>query len=199
MATIARRSYARCILLRPVLFEATSCASRACADGLLDEIRELPKRSGIYGFGTTQRASGSVTVQASGHPSTFIPFAFLKEKVPQPFRPEIGGGAGQVIHHKFVVVDFNDSDPVVFAGSSNLAAGGEEENGDNLVAFFDRNVATTCAVEAVRLIDHYRFRAAMKTATSAKPLTLKKRGEGWAEDWFNPRNAHYDERLLFVR
>lgn len=166
---------------------------------VLDEIRRLPDRKGLFSFGTTQRLSGSLTVHAPGRPSTFIPFAFLKEKVPEPFRPEIGGGAGQVIHHKFVVVDFNDSDPVVFAGSSNLAAGGEEENGDNLLAFYDRNVVTTYAVEAMRLIDHYRFRAAMKKATSVKPLTLKKRSQRWAEDWFNPRNARYDERLLFVR
>lgn len=34
----------------------------------------------------------------------------------------------------------------------------------------DRNLATTYAVEAVRLIDHYRFRAVIRTPTDAKPL-----------------------------
>jgi hypothetical protein len=104
-----------------------------------------------------------------------------------------------VIHHKFLVCDFNDRKPVVFAGSSNLAAGGEEENGDNLLAIYDRKVATTYAVEAIRLIDHYRFRAAMRTATPAEPLRLRRRSERWAAPWFDPANPRYEERLLFVR
>lgn len=166
---------------------------------VLDEIRRLPRRKELYAFGTTQRTSGSLKVSASGRPATFVPFAFLKDKVPEPFRAEIAGGAGQVIHHKFVVVDFNDVEPVVFAGSSNLAAGGETENGDNLLAFYDRNISTTYAVEALRLLDHYRFRAAMKTATSAEPLTLKKRKDGWAESWYDQQNPRSNERLLFVR
>jgi phosphatidylserine/phosphatidylglycerophosphate/cardiolipin synthase-like enzyme len=166
---------------------------------VLDEIRRLPQRKELYAFGTTQRASGSLKVRVSGRPQTFIPFSYLKEKVPPPFRSEIAGGPGQVIHHKFVVVDFNDAEPVVFAGSSNLAAGGETENGDNLLAFYDRNVATTYAVEAIRLIDHYRFRASMKTATATTPLRLKPRSERWAKSYFEPRNARYQERLLFVR
>jgi phosphatidylserine/phosphatidylglycerophosphate/cardiolipin synthase-like enzyme len=166
---------------------------------VLDEIRRLPKREDLYAFGTTQRTSGSFSVYASGRPQTFIPFSYLKEKVPAPFRAEVSGGSGQVIHHKFVVVDFNDAEPIVFAGSSNLAAGGETENGDNLVAFYDRNIATTYAVEAVRLIDHYRFRAAMKTSTSQKPLRLKKKSERWTESFYKPSDPRSKERLLFVR
>jgi phosphatidylserine/phosphatidylglycerophosphate/cardiolipin synthase-like enzyme len=165
---------------------------------VLDEIRRLPKRRDLYAFGTTQRVGGSLRVRASGRPSTFIPFDYLRAKTPEPFRPEIAGGAGQVIHHKFVVVDFNDTDPVVYAGSSNLA-GGEAENGDNLLAIFDRNIATTYAVEAVRLIDHYRFRAAMRTATSTDPLRLKRRDEHWADDYFRKRNPRFLERQLFAR
>jgi hypothetical protein len=87
----------------------------------------------------------------------------------------------------------------VFAGSSNLAAGGEHENGDNLLAFRDRNIATTYAVEAIRLVDHYRFRAAMRTATGTQPLRLKRRGEGWADGYFDKKNPRSLERLLFVR
>jgi hypothetical protein len=166
---------------------------------VLEEIRRLPTRDELYAFGTTQRASGSLKVQASGRPQTFIPFSYLKEKVPPPFRGEVSGGQGQVIHHKFVVVDFNDAEPVVFAGSSNLAAGGETENGDNLLAFYDRNIATTYAVEAMRLIDHYRFRAAMRTATSTKPLQLKRRSEQWTKSFYDTANPRSQERLLFVR
>ncbi|MFL5957645.1 MAG: phospholipase D-like domain-containing protein, partial [Solirubrobacterales bacterium] len=166
---------------------------------VMDELRRLPERRGLYAFGTTQRANGSLSVRASGRPDTFIPFGYLRDKVPPPFQAEVSGGAGQVIHHKFVVVDFNDSDPAVFAGSSNLAAGGETENGDNLLAFYDRHIATTYAVEAVRLIDHYRFRAAMKRAHDATPLQLRRRSDRWAESFYDPDDARSLERELFVR
>ena len=46
-----------------------------------------------------------------------IPFSYLKDKAPPPVQAEYSGSAGQVIHHKFVVVDFNDDAPIVFAGS----------------------------------------------------------------------------------
>lgn len=166
---------------------------------VLEQLRGLPQRRELYAFGTTQRANGSLSVTAAGRPATFIPFGFLRDKVPPPFREETSGGAGQVIHHKFVVVDFNDSNPVVFAGSSNLAAGGEKENGDNLLAFTDRNIATTYAVEAVRLIDHYRFRAVMKKAKAVKPLSLKGRSKRWPTKFYDPDDSRSVERQLFVR
>jgi hypothetical protein len=104
-----------------------------------------------------------------------------------------------VIHNKFVVVDFNDENPVVFAGSSNLAEGGEEENGDNLVCFADAGVAETYAVEAIRLIDHYRFRAVQKEATDDAPLALKRSAAEWVPPYYDRSDARYLERTLFAR
>ena len=52
-----------------------------------------------------------------------------------------------------------------------LAGGGEKSNGDNLLAIYDEDIATAFAIEAVRLIDHYHFRAGMKE------LERKKRGK----------------------
>jgi hypothetical protein len=46
-----------------------------------------------------------------------VPFGFLKADVPQPFRAEWNGGMGQVIHHKFVVIDCNGASPLVYCGS----------------------------------------------------------------------------------
>ena len=56
------------------------------------------------------------------------------KQVPPPFDREFTDGAGQVIHDKFIVIDFNDANPVVFTGPSNLADGGEAQHGDNLLA-----------------------------------------------------------------
>jgi PLD-like domain len=167
---------------------------------LLDAIRALPSRPELYAFGTTQRLDGSLKVQRSGDPadSPFIPFSYLASKVPAPFRAEWGGGVGQVIHHKFVVTDFNGDSPQVFAGSSNLAAGGEQDNGDNLVCFTDPGIAAEYAIEAIQLVDHYRFRAAMQKATDDQPLQLKPRSANWAADYYNPASPRYRERKVLA-
>jgi hypothetical protein len=166
---------------------------------LLDAIRALPSRPELYAFGTTQRLDGSLKVQKSGDADgTFIPFSYLSKKVPAPFRGEWNGGQGQVIHHKFVVTDFNGDHPQVFAGSSNLAAGGEEQNGDNLVCFTDPGIAAKYAIEAIQLVDHYRFRAAMQQATDDQPLLLKTRSAHWAADYYNPSSPRCRERTVLA-
>jgi hypothetical protein len=167
---------------------------------LMDAIRALPSRPELYAFGTTQRLDGSLKVQKSGDPAgtPFIPFSFLSDKVPAPFKAEWAGGAGQVIHHKFVVTDFNGENPLVFAGSSNLAAGGEEQNGDNLVCFTDRDIAAKYAIEAIQLVDHYRFRAAMQQATDAQPLQLQPHSAHWASGYYAPGSPKNRERTLLA-
>jgi phosphatidylserine/phosphatidylglycerophosphate/cardiolipin synthase-like enzyme len=179
-----------------VLFAIMEIGSGSGA--VLDAVRGLPNRSELYAFGTTQRLDGGLDVTSPGKDPVFIPFSYLHSKVPAPFQAEISGGMGQVIHHKFVVVDFNGPSPAVFAGSSNLAAGGEEANGDNLLAFRDPAICSTYAVEAIRLIDHYRFRAAMQGATEAAPLQLKSHSEDWSKDYFDPKSAKCREREVFV-
>ena len=87
----------------------------------------------------------------------------------------------------------------MFAGSSNLAAGGEEQNGNNLVCFKDREIATKYAIEAIRLVDHYRFRAAMSQATDSQPLQLKTHSAHWAASYFNPASPEYCERTVLGR
>jgi hypothetical protein len=86
----------------------------------------------------------------------------------------------------------------VFAGSSNLAAGGEEDNGDNLVCFTDPGIAAEYAIEAIQLVDHYRFRAAMQKATDAQPLQLKTRSANWAADYYNPASPRHRERTALA-
>jgi hypothetical protein len=164
-----------------------------------ERIEGIGDRNDLYAYGTTQSLSGALKTTTPTDPdSPFIPFDYLHDKVPEPFRAEYSGGGGITIHHKFVVCDFNDQRPVVYAGSSNLAAGGESKNGDNLVEFTDPVVASSYAVEAIKLIDHYRFRAVQRRATTQEPLRLKKRSEQWAGDYFDTESPRYRERELFV-
>jgi phosphatidylserine/phosphatidylglycerophosphate/cardiolipin synthase-like enzyme len=174
---------------------------------VLAKLQSLSGDRRIFSYGITQNLSGrkgeettdGVTVQAPGRGKggVLVPFAFLSKNVPAPFNQEVSGGMGQVIHNKFVVVDFNGSSPAVFTGSSNLAQGGEQQNGDNLLAIYDRSIATLYAVEAVRLVDHFDFRAALHNAKS-KPLRLKTKDEKWWAPYFDSGNEKFTERRLFV-
>jgi phosphatidylserine/phosphatidylglycerophosphate/cardiolipin synthase-like enzyme len=167
---------------------------------VMERIEKLRDRKDLYAFGTTQRLTGELKATTPTDPdSPFIPFDYLRSKAPEPFRAEYSGGSGITIHHKFVVCDFNGKRPLAYAGSSNLAKGGESDNGDNLVEFSDPMVVSSYAVEAIKLIDHYRFRAVQHRATESEPLRLKTRSEKWATDYFDPDSPRCLERELFVR
>jgi hypothetical protein len=165
---------------------------------VLENLRALNDRDGLFSYGITQSLHGINLIAPGKKNGIFTDFEFLAQQIPPPFDKEISGGLGQIIHHKFVVVDFNDAAPIVFTGSSNLASGGEEANGDNLLAIADPHVATMYAVEAIRLVDHYHFRAAMKTATDVKPLQLKGDDAQWWAPYYNPNNIRFRDRTLFT-
>src|SRR5205085_8204216 len=139
-------------------------------------LRAIAANPTVFSYGTVQTDKGLQVQTPEGAMSEVTSFDFLKKKVPAPFSAEWNGGPGMTIHHKFVVVDFNGDNPTVFAGSSNLAAGGERANGDSLVMIEDSSIASLYAIEAVRLFDHYHFRHNMSQATEASPLTLWRPG-----------------------
>ncbi len=172
------------------------------------------KQSGKKAAGdpAAERTTGVVINKPDGK-RVLVPFAYLHDNVPSPFNAEVDGGPGQVIHNKFVVVDFNGPNPAVFTGSSNLADGGEESNGDNLIGIYDRSIAILFGVEAIRLIDHYGFRAALqqagpapktgaKPSGKAKPLKLQSpadTGPRWWEPYYTKNEAKFNERILFIK
>jgi hypothetical protein len=122
-----------------------------------------------------------------------------------------------------VICGFNGTDPVVYCGSSNLAAGGEQQNGDNLLGIHDEDVATAFALEAIALVDHFDFldrnaSAAQKAApkkTSKTAKSTKKSSaastaqtaaaaawflstdDKWAQPYFDPNDLHCVDRQLF--
>jgi hypothetical protein len=107
------------------------------------------------------------------------------------------------------VCGFNDDDPVVFCGSSNLALGGEANNGDNLLAIHDGDVATVFAIEALSLVDHFDFldrsAAGQKKAPPASKLQAAEKAGWflsttgkWAEKYFDPSDLHSVDRQLFA-
>src|SRR6202008_2729610 len=105
-------------------------------------ISDAPQGVSLYPVGA------KTGVLVSGKPGAVV--------LPPPFN-QVPTIAGHEIHHKFVVCGFKGDDPVVYCGSSNLAPGGEQENGDNLLAIHDADVATAFTIEALELVDHYNF------------------------------------------
>jgi len=132
-----------------------------------------------------------------GKNSGVTSFEFLENDIPEPFKEEYSGGTGQVIHHKFVVCDFNGDNPVVYCGSSNLSQGGEKSNGDNLIEIRDVDIAYYYAIEAIRLFDHYRFRSLHENSTSNKPLQLDTT-DNWVRPFYNPNDLRCQTRKLFI-
>jgi phosphatidylserine/phosphatidylglycerophosphate/cardiolipin synthase-like enzyme len=166
---------------------------------VMDDLKALPDKKKMFSYGMTQTMGGVKVYKPGQSTGMIVPFEYLHGKVPPPFQDEYSGGSGIVIHDKFVVVDFNGDSPVVFTGSSNLAAGGEEANGDNLLAIYDPAVASAYAVEAIRLVDHYHFRAQMKAADASKPICLQgpDAKDKWWQPYYDPKNIFFQERVLF--
>lgn len=167
---------------------------------VLDDLKKISDKENIYSMGTIEKR-GQLTMFKPGRAGNppVTNFAYLKKNIPSNFRKEVCGGSGHVIHHKFVVCDFNDTAPIVFCGSSNLSLGGEKSNGDNLIAIQDQHAAVCYAIEAIRLYDHYKFRSNQeKSSSTNKPLTLADNDE-WVNRYYNPKNIKYKERNLFCK
>jgi hypothetical protein len=106
---------------------------------------------------------------------------------------------------------------VVFCGSSNLSTGGEENNGDNLLAIHDQDIATVFAIEALLLVDHFDFldkmpkagkgKANGKAKTARLPASQQQSAmnagwflstdDQWASKYFDPNDLHSVDRQLF--
>jgi hypothetical protein len=164
---------------------------------VLGALRTIAADPVVFSYGTVETDKGLAVQSPDGAMGDIVGFSALTKNVPAPFTKEYSGGAGKHVHNKFVVVDFNGENPTVFTGSSNLAAGGEQANGDSLVMIEDAAVANMYAIEAVALFDHYHFRKAMQKASKATPLTLWFPGKpGAPTPWWS---AYYDKTKIQLR
>lgn len=179
-----------------------------------DAIDRLMTKS-VFSYGISDKKGGLKVLKPDGSIG-IVDFEYLATDVPEPFKSEWSGGSGIHEHHKFVVTDFSLPTAKVFTGSSNLSPSGEKGNGDNLVMIEDQRVATSYAIEALRLFDHFHFRSILQAAkTTAKkaapkgsskpdPLTLRKPQSmsghaSWFQDFYQSGSQKEKDRLLFSR
>jgi PLD-like domain len=136
-------------------------------------------------------------------------------RLPPPFCRVPSLGFDHQIHHKFIVCGLTGADPVVYCGSSNLAESSETQNGDNLLAIRDRSVAVVFAIEALGLVDHFNFldrcarrRPGARRDPARSPRAIEREAaatagwflsttDRWAAPYYDPRDLHCVDRLLF--
>jgi hypothetical protein len=86
---------------------------------------------------------------------------------------------------------------MVICGSSNLALGPEQNNGDNLLVIRDPDVVTAFGIEAIRLVDHFQFRDRSNQAGGEKNVALHT-DSNWVEPYFTNTDMKSRERLLLT-
>jgi len=195
------------------LYQTKSGPTREAIDRLMNKE--------VFSYGISDR-EGGLTVKKPDGSFGIVDFNYLAGVTPMPFKAEWSGGSGVHEHHKFVVTDFNLPTAKVFTGSSNLSPSGEAGNGDNLVMIEDSRIATSYAIEALRVFDHLHFRTVMSDAFGrSKDATDSARGEdaaagalaaltlrkptlisaqpAWFADFYKAGTQKQYDRILFSR
>ncbi len=185
-----------------VLFSVMEMGEKSTGS-LIPALRGLHKDDSIFTYGITDNSGGEISLYKPGRKNgLLIDAKKASRELPPPFKKEFSLGLAHAIHHKFVVTNFNKSTARVYCGSSNLALGGEKDNGDNLLCIKDTDVATVFAIEALRLTDHYNFRSIQDKAEKSKenkekkPAKLDSSGK-WVERFYDKNDIRNRERELF--
>ncbi|HWC48021.1 MAG TPA: phospholipase D-like domain-containing protein [Solirubrobacterales bacterium] len=174
-------------------------------------LQVLHEEDTVFSYGVSDDPGG-IALYAPGHATgVLVTGTPTSSRLPPPFNQVPSIGSYHQIHHKFVICGFNGADPIVYCGSSNLALGGEEENGDNLIEIHDGDVATAFALEALALVDHFQFldRLAGHGRNSPEPPADKREAAQsagwflsptakWAQPYFDPQDLHCIDRKLFA-
>jgi hypothetical protein len=177
-----------------------------------EALRSLHDNAAIFSYGISDSTDGIVLYRPKTKGGVLVTGKPASAVLPPPFNQVPGVGLGHQVHHKFVVCGFNGPDPVVYCGSSNLASGGEVENGDNLLAIRDGDIATVFAIEALALVDHFDFLDGIASApdgkTTATPPASKPQAavdagwylsttDRWTQPYYDPDDLRYVDRELF--
>ncbi len=169
-------------------------------------LEQLHDNQKVFSYGISDSPKGISLFPVGKKTGVLVSGKPGKSTLPPPFNQVPGIGLGHQVHHKFVVCGFNTEDAVVYCGSSNLALGGEQSNGDNLLAIHDQDIATVFAIEALLLVDHFDFLdrsaqnkkpKASKTAAAANAGWFLSVTDGWAAKYFDSKDLHRTDRMLF--
>ena len=163
-----------------------------------DAITDIAGNDEIFVYGISDKNVGGLDIQK---PDGNAPIAFpaaLLNNIPEPFKQETKGGSGVTMHHKFVVIDFDQPNARVYMGSYNFSSSADVKNGENLMMIQDRKVAVSYMIESVAMFDHYEFRDAQKAKNTKLFLhTPPAQGEtAWWEEYYTDGRKKRDRELF---
>lgn len=178
-----------------------------------DELKDVHADESIFSYGISDNPGGIALYKPGRKDGILVTGKPIHTILPPPFDqvPNIGG-VGHQVHHKFVVCSFNDPSATTVCGSSNLAIGGEEQNGDNLLEIYNQDVTTVFAIEAVTLVDHFQFLDRYQTGKKGapkQPVANSRQGaldaqwflstsDAWVKPFYDPNDTHSVDRELFA-
>jgi phosphatidylserine/phosphatidylglycerophosphate/cardiolipin synthase-like enzyme len=140
-----------------------------------------------------------------------------KSTLPPPKEGKKKGGPPAVhIHHKFIVVDAETENPIIYTGSNNLSNNSTHRNDENLLEIKGNpELAQTYFAEFIRLYEHYRARALWNMAhppSKGKPkdsapidsklgrtFTLKTTRDEWVKGAYKTDTPEYLARTLLAK
>lgn len=165
-------------------------------------VTQLTDNSELFIYGIANKRVGGFEVQKPDGSIVPVYPAELSKNLPEPFKSEFAGGRGVIMHHKFVVIDFDKPTARVYFGSYNFSSTADTKNGENLLLVRDRKIAVAYMIEGLRLFDHYHFRVKVKESKEgitqlslAKPP--RKKGEkAWWQDYYSKRMKIRDRELF---
>jgi len=180
-----------------------------------EALRDIHADDRVFSFGISDSPDGIALYEPGKKTGVLVTGKPVDTQLPPPFSQVGSVGLGHQVHHKFVVCGVTGPAPVLYCGSSNLALGGEQENGDNLLEIHDPDVVTAFAIEALALVDHFQFldRASKPADADAAPTQPKasrvdaaesaawflSTDDRWAAKYFDPSDLHSVDRRLFGR
>ncbi|GAC1442136.1 MAG: phospholipase D-like domain-containing protein [Vulcanimicrobiaceae bacterium] len=181
--------------------------------GLVNIVPEAPPQA-------NRRGSAPSPVQVEIYDHSIAPMQlqivghqrFGRTATPQGFSFEdatIGGGKFPVfIHHKFVVIDGDTIDPVIFTGSANLSKASTNGNDENLLQITNSpRLAQIYLAEFLRLFEQYRARLAYELRLNSGNATGPTQqstfelapDNGWTKKWFAPGTSATSSRVTMAR
>lgn len=172
---------------------------------LLTALRGLHETTTVFTYGITDDVDG-ISLYSHTRAGVLVTGKPYHAALPAPFDQvhALPSSLSHQVHHKFVVCGFNGANPVVYCGSSNLAFGGEVENGDNLLEIRDPDLATVFAIEGVGLVDHFDFLDRYSAPKTGGPATAPPHEtwflsttSAWTRPYFDEADLKSTDRVLF--
>ena len=174
------------------------------AGSVLSSVRKQISNEDVFSYGITDTIGkndsdfGIFLYKPNSKKGIRVAARGIENNLPEPFGT-VPGVDGYAIHHKFIVVNFKGKNPVVYCGSSNLAFGPEQKNGDNLLEIFDKDIVTAFAIEALRLVDHFHWRNTKLNNSDHLYLDNLQNNKKCFDGWMTEGDLKCRQRKLYIR